>query len=162
MIEHKLQSIIPAGTLDPEAQIISPEPQLGPVKARLRVQFLGVLLLREESLRDDFLRSGDLGAQPVAVCGSTVTLRCYRGNGSAHFGRFDDFFTERVRVRRGFLGENLDFFPLQALIFCLVQRRGGLSAGAFLPTVFKGDGEVTGEELALEFGHIDSELVALF
>lgn len=56
VIKHEFQPIIPACTLDPEAQIIHPEAQLGFVETRLGVHLFGVLLLRCESLVDEFLR----------------------------------------------------------------------------------------------------------
>lgn len=56
--------------------------------------------------------------------GAQVALRCYGGDGRAHFGRFGRFFAERVGVGVGFLREDLEFLFFETLVLCVVKERG--------------------------------------
>lgn len=55
--------------------------------------------------------------------GAQVALRCYGGDGRAHFGRFRRFFAERVGIGLGFLREDLEFPLFETLVLCVVQER---------------------------------------
>lgn len=83
-----------------------------------------MLLLRHESLVDEFLRCGDFGAQAVAVGGAQVTLRGYGGNGRAHFGSFGRFFAERMGMDLTLLREDLEIFLFETLVLCVFRNEG--------------------------------------
>lgn len=81
-----------------------------------------MLLLRHDSLVDEFLRCGDFGAQAVAVGGAQVALRGYGGNGGAHFGRFGRFFAERVGVGLTLLREDLEILLFETLVLYVFRN----------------------------------------